>query len=91
MSETTQAMKTNARANALMALRQAVRTVSLAAETASLSITRGCDEREELESMCQAVLHGLTWGFANATTSIETAMASTRELRKVELIEAKET
>lgn len=43
-----------------------------------------------IENSCQRVLHELAWGFANASSSIEGAMAAIANYRKIQLLEATE-
>jgi hypothetical protein len=55
-----------------------------------------CDEAERrgtagnADKACRGVMHKLSWGFANASSCIESAMAWLEEKHGMELLEAKE-
>lgn len=62
-------MERNARA--VNNLNRAVATMRAACEEAARAIAQGGDE-----VACQRVLHALAWGFASASSGIESAMAA---------------
>jgi hypothetical protein len=57
----------------------------------AIEIMRGaCDDAERNiktadSEACQRVLHSFAWGFANATSAIECAMAAVEEQHEIEL------
>ncbi len=72
------------RKRAAAQLKQAIQTMRDACDKA---------ERDALPgdgNACQRVLHALTWGLANASSSIETAMSHVEDAHIVAAFEAKE-
>lgn len=72
-------MKRNPRI--VSSLNHAVTTMRDACEEAARAIAAGNDEQA-----CQRVLHALSWGFANASGSIETAMAAVSDAHQVAML-----
>ena len=65
------------RARAAQHLRQAVQTMREACDRAERDLDAGDG------AACQRVLHSFAWGFANASSSIETAMAHVEDAHTV--------
>lgn len=65
-------------------LKQAVKTMRAACDVAERDLVAGDG------TACQRVLHALTWGLANASGSIETAMSNVEDSHIVAAFDAKE-
>lgn len=65
-------------------LKQAVKTMRAACDMADRDAVAGDG------TACQRVLHALTWGLANASSSIETAMSNVEDSHIVAAFDAKE-
>ena len=57
----------------------------IACDAASMATDRNDDE-----AACRRVLHHLAWGFANASASIESAMAAVEHHNKLRIAEIKD-
>ena len=73
-------LKSRAAAN----LRQAVQTMRDACDRAERDLEAGDS------NACQRVLHSFAWGFANASSSIETAMSHVEDAHAIEAFQARE-
>lgn len=72
------------RGHAAAQLKQAVQTMREACDRAERDLTPGDG------NACQSVLHALTWGLANASSSIQTAMSHVEDAHVIAAFEAKE-
>ena len=66
-------------------LARAIQTMREACDTAER------DASSADSTACQRVLHAFAWGFANASSSIETAMSSVEDGHVIALMDAQST